>query len=149
MLPGPLQLNQSVVESVTLKAYDGLPSAASLNITTTPSFGRNNADKNQWMVKLKVAFKGAEDKIAPYDGEITIAGVFTITPDRPEDGILKLVATHCPMFLYSTAREIVATLTARGPHGMLTLPTVIFNDIQIASPIASAGESSAEGMTKD
>jgi preprotein translocase subunit SecB len=144
MQPAPLQLNQSVIGEVAIKAFEGSPSATSLTITTQPSFGRNDANPKQWIVKLKVLFKGAEEKPAPYEGHVEVSGVFTITEDLPEDKVLKIVPVNCTMLLYSTVREIIASLTGRGPHGMLTLPSVLFSDLALTNPIVENGIKSAE-----
>lgn len=128
MRASPLQLNQTTIGEVVLQPRASDAFAGAVTVTTTPAFGRSDNDPRQWRVTIRVAFKGADEKPAQYEGHIDVAGVFTVSADVPDDQLLKLVAVTCPSLLYSTAREAIASLTARGLHGVFLLPSVSFAD---------------------
>ncbi|MCW5547513.1 MAG: protein-export chaperone SecB [Opitutaceae bacterium] len=130
MKPSPLQLNQTFIGAIVLQPKP--PEFSSeVNVTTAQSFARGDVVKNQWQVTLKVSFKGAGDKPAQYEGSIEVSGIFTVTAELAEEQHLRLVAVTCPSLLYSTARETIAMLTARGPHGVFLLPSVSFTDLTL------------------
>ena len=133
MRTSPLQLNQTIIGEVVLQPRTSDAFAGAVTVTTVPAFERSDSDPWQWRVKVRVAFKGADEKPAQYEGHIDVAGIFTVSADFPDDQLLKLVAVTCPSLLYSTAREAIAGLTARGPHGVFLLPSVSFAD-QILKP---------------
>jgi preprotein translocase subunit SecB len=129
MKPSPLQLNHTAMGEIRLVPKEAEEFASSVNVTTTPSFGRNDNDPNQWQIKMRILFKGANDKPAPYEGHIEVMGVFTVlATEVPEEQKLRLVAITCPSILYATAREVIASLTARSVNGLFLLPSVSFAD---------------------
>ncbi len=132
MKPSPLQLKQSLIGEITITPSSvEKPDGDSVSVTVNPLFSRANENPNLWMVKQRVIFKAPEGRTIPYEGHIDVSGVFAVLPDLPEDKHLKLVAVTCPSLLYATAREAIAYLTARGPHGVFILPSVSFVDLSI------------------
>ena len=129
MKVSPLQLNHTQFGEIFLQPKVADEFAAAINVTTNPTFGRNDKDPNQWQIKMRIAFKGTDKKPTQYEGHIDVMGVFTVVAtDMKEDQTLKLVAITCPSILYATAREVIASLTARSQHGLFLLPSVSFAD---------------------
>lgn len=77
---------------------------------------------NRWRCELMVE---SIDNQA-YDFKIVMVGFFTVNPDLDADRAVLLAETNCPAVLYSTAREIIATVTRRSPYPGTLLPLVTF-----------------------
>lgn len=79
----------------------------------------------RWLVRLDVEFMPETgEKTAPYLGEIAVVGVFTLAPDFPNEKASDMVHMNAGAILYGTARELLSSITARGIHGPIMLPTV-------------------------
>jgi preprotein translocase subunit SecB len=130
----PLLLVRSEIGEIVLRPNDAETFAEAVTVTAEPVFARNNEDPKQWLVTMRVAFAGAHDRPLQYEGHIDVVGTFRVTSDLPEEQHLKAVAVTCPSILYGTARELIATLTARSKHGAYFLPTVSFTDGGLEMP---------------
>lgn len=79
----------------------------------------------KWLVRLDVQFMPETDSgAAPYTGEIAVAGVFSLPADFPKEKASNMVHMNGGALLYGTARELLTSITARGIHGAIMLPTV-------------------------
>lgn len=138
MQNSPLQLDEVFVGEVTVKPSEGplaTPGSSECLIDAKPSYGRNAENPLKWIVKLSVDFRAAEQKSTPYEGHIDCEGYFTVADTAlPEEKQRKLVAVNAATILYSTAREVVASITARGRKGKFLLPSVSFIDQQVTFP---------------
>lgn len=139
MKTSPLQLDEAFIGEISVKpsevASAMLLGSADLLIDATPSYARNAENPLKWVVKLSVAFRAAEGKSAAYEGHIDCEGYFTVgEANLPEAKQRRLVAVNAATILYSTAREVVATITARSRNGKFLLPSVSFIDQQITFP---------------
>lgn len=78
-----------------------------------------------WLVKLDVQFKsGTNADAAPYIGEISVAGIFSLDPSFPAEKTEEMVYLNGGALLYGMARELLSSLTSRGIHGAILLPTL-------------------------
>lgn len=139
MQTSPLQLDEAFIGEISVKPSEVASAtpldSADLLIDATPSYARSAENPLKWMVKLSVGFRAAEGKSAAYEGHIDCEGYFTVgEANLPEAKQRRLVAVNAATILYSTAREVVATITARGRNGKLLLPSVSFIDQQITFP---------------
>lgn len=139
MKTSPLQLDEAFVGEISVKPSEVAsatpPGSADLLIDATPSYARNAENPLKWLVKLSVGFRAAEGKFAAYEGHIDCEGYFTVEEaNLPEAKQRRLVAVNAATILYSTAREVVATITARSRNGKFLLPSVSFYDQQITFP---------------
>jgi preprotein translocase subunit SecB len=66
------------------------------------------------------------DANIPYEFKITVVGFFHIDKTWPLSRREELVHFNGLAILYSTAREIIATATSRGPWPQIILPSVNF-----------------------
>jgi preprotein translocase subunit SecB len=137
MQTSPLQLDDAFIGEVRVTPgvahADIVPS--NVLIEATPSYARHSENPLKWTVKLAVEFKSAQANSAPYEGRVQCEGYFTVVNgEQSEDRQRKLVAVNAPTILYSMARDIVATVTGRGRHGKLLLPSVSFIDQLITFP---------------
>lgn len=65
-----------------------------------------------------------EENLIPYTLDIIAVGIFRIDKDWPDPE--KLAIVNGGSILYSAARELIITVTSRGPWGAVTLPTFSF-----------------------
>lgn len=128
MKPSSLRLETSFPAKVSIVNHiDGDPDATIVP-ECDPEFLQNKANPRLWQVKLNVTFAGKPGTRALHEGEIEFVGLFTVTDEVPEDKMARFVAVTCPSILYSSAREVVALLTGRGPYKAYLLPAVSFAD---------------------
>lgn len=81
---------------------------------------------NRWTIDLIIGLTVQSGKIhPPYFGSIWMQGLYEVHENYPGDPERLIRVTGASM-LYGAAREMIANLTARGPNGMLTLPSVSF-----------------------
>jgi preprotein translocase subunit SecB len=144
MQPFPLQLKQSVIREVVCKAAPGPEFASAVNLTCNPTFARGDDDPKQWQITLSVHFKASDGESKPlqYTGHIDLMGIFLMAEGPSEEVTLRIIAINGPSLLYATARETLAFLTSRGPHGAYLLPTITFADVTLA--VKEAAKSKTE-----
>lgn len=79
-----------------------------------------------WTVYLEIKLNAVDgEKPPPYTGKIIARGIYEVHSGYPNDPE-RLVRITGASMLYGSAREMVSAITARGPNGMLTLPSVSF-----------------------
>lgn len=128
MKTAPLRLEASFPAKVSLENHiDGHPEVE-ITPDCTPQFLQNKDNPRLWQVRLNIKFGGKPGTRALHEGEIEFVGLFTVIDEVPEEKMAHLVAVTCPSILYSSAREVVALLTGRGPYKAFLLPAVSFAD---------------------
>ncbi len=111
---------------------------------------------NHWALRLQVTVKSTKPE-APcfYDCEFQVLGVVEFNGDMPEEKKEQIVAVNGLGILYSSVREMMTNVTARGPYGGVSLPTVNFIQLvadkkariaeaQVAATVAPAPVASAK-----
>jgi len=98
-------------------------------------FATNRDNPRQWQGILTVHLESKDGTPAQVKGCVEYVGVFTVAESYPAEKMSKLVAITCPSILYSGIRELVALLTGRGPHRLVILPTVSFQDAVVENPV--------------
>ena len=89
---------------------------------------QNNQDETKFQLNLKIGgFEGVNGQQPPYDIELEVVGLFTVSASYPEEKVLKLVQINGASILYSAAREFVLMITGRGQWGSFTIPTTNFS----------------------
>lgn len=80
---------------------------------------------SKYAVQLTLA---TEEKDIPraWNIKLVIFGVFKVDEQCPEERRKQLVFVLGQSMLYGHCREILASLTARGPHNPVYLPTITF-----------------------
>ncbi|MGI8668780.1 MAG: protein-export chaperone SecB [Aridibacter sp.] len=82
---------------------------------------------NNWRCELTIKSSDDEKDGNPfYNFRIVMVGFFKVHPDLPTDYAQALAESNCPAVLYSTSREIIATVTRRSPYPAVLLPLVTF-----------------------
>jgi len=128
MKNSPLQLERYYVTELHYEANDAvqLKNMPELSLESGVGIGRHNEDERRFKVQLKVSFWPVTPDLIPQKGSVTFMGFFAVDPAYPIEKAPMLVETNAPSVLYGAAREIFCNLTARGPWGMVTLPSQSF-----------------------
>lgn len=92
----------------------------------------------EWQVDLRVGVAPTGDSNAPYSFAAHIVGLFSVSDTIDKEKIPSLVEINATSVLYSTLREIVHTITAKGPYFPLLLPTLCFHEQKEAEPKAQS-----------
>lgn len=125
----PLTLINHEFTVIELRAEESSNPIGELELSTDVRVGTNTEDKLLRSCELSVQFGSADkDAPAPYGGKITIAGVFKISDSYAEHRRDQLIEVTATSILYGACREMLANLTARSTHGLLSLPSVSFFD---------------------
>lgn len=77
--------------------------------------------------RIKLRMQSAEEDDSPYMFDMTLVGYFSINVKRVKEGTSLYFYRNAVMLLYSAAREILASVTGRGPYPAFVLPTLVFN----------------------
>lgn len=94
----------------------------------------NAEDLKEWQVTLKVGFSPSKDSNAPYSFSAEIIGLFVVNEAFEKEKITSFVNANATSVLFSTLREIVHTITAKGPYFPLLLPTLCFYEQRASTP---------------
>ena len=92
----------------------------------------------RWRCELTIESSNPE-KDHFYDFRIVMVGFFTVDSKVGKEMAQRLAETNGPAVLYSTSREIVATVTRRSPYPSTLLPTVTFIKEHQAPSIKEGG----------
>ncbi len=123
----PLQIEKHEFLDIEVHAADSDEAHTSLPLEINLNFARHEADPLRWRVELTVGFGGENDgKPSVYSGRLRIAGYFLVHEKYPAQKIQELIEVTGASILYGACREMLANLTARGSHGVVSLPSVSF-----------------------
>src|SRR5690349_14978322 len=124
----PLQLRNQVFTDVRITSQHLTETEMQGGMETAVEF-RTQADPNNkrlWQIIVRVHMRGAGNIKAPCVGTVECVGAFEVLPDWPEEKIEQLVTVNGTSLLYSSIRDMVCSITARGPWGPIMLPTQTF-----------------------
>src|SRR5690625_1535443 len=123
----PLAILTHEFTTIELRAEISEEPVGKLNLTTAVSFGTNPENELERACELTVEFGPVDkDQPASYSGKISVVGSFRISENYPEDRRDQLMKVSASSILYGACREMLANLTARSVHGLLSLPSVSF-----------------------
>jgi len=144
----PLTILNHDFTVIELRADESSDPIGELELSTDVSVGTNAEDELLRLCELTVEFGSADEKEpAPYCGKITISGVFRISDAYAEHRRDQLIEVTATSILYGACREMLANLTARSSHGMLSLPSVSFFD-PAKAPVKKAAKKKATAKKK-
>lgn len=104
--------------------------------------GPNSEDISRWKFNLRVKSDIPADSNYPYDFSLEIVGFFKVLFAEPLGKDEILVRVNATTLLYTTAREVIASATSRGPYPGVLLPAVSFAN-------SSLVESAEDNMRKE
>lgn len=134
MRPSPLQLEGYLVTELSFKAqpdfeYDlenPLTTVMPSDLTVQVALAAHQDDRLRRNCDLTIELADATGNKSPYIFRTVFTGFFRISEHYPTDQVDLMFATNAPALLYSAARELLATVTGRGPYPSITLPSVTF-----------------------
>jgi len=134
-----LQLNDFFIGKVTLvPSAEPFTQPNTVAVLAAPSFSRNNDDHRQWIVRLNVKFESPPKRVAAYEGSIEGIGNFVLTgPPASEEEQNLLIAVNATGIVYSSVRQVIASLTAQSTNGKMILPSMSFTGLRILHPASS------------
>jgi len=129
--PSPLRILRHDFLEISVEASEAEEPNAPLGIKLNRHWGPSSDDPLRWRLTLTVRFGGEdENDMEPYRGRLRAVGVFEIAEAYPEDKRDSLIGITGASILYGACREMLANLTARGPHGMISLPSISFIEVK-------------------
>jgi preprotein translocase subunit SecB len=126
MKPSPLQLERYFFSKIELNAHTDADSKAEHTLQCGVEIGEAVDNPQRFQVTLQLKLLAPEKTRAQYTGEFHAVGFFRVVDSWPKEQTMQLVETNGPAMLYSALREMIYTLTARGPWPAVTLKSVTF-----------------------
>lgn len=108
------------LETIPEKITKTIPIKLGIKDITTPL----NTENKEWRCELII--ESADEGTELYKFKIVMVGFFKVHPNMTSQDAKILAESNCPAVLYSTAREIIATVTRRSPYPATLLPLVTF-----------------------
>jgi preprotein translocase subunit SecB len=150
MIPSPLRLEWYFIKElhVTWQSEFDISQArplsvSDLSVEVLPS--PNDEEPLRWGFELVITLDDKTGKLFPYTFQIAMVGFFEVTKayaERNPSRVEMLATVNGPAVLYSAAREHITTVTSRGPHPEVILPTVTFLPVEEKSETPSQPEES-------
>ncbi len=126
MKPSALQLERYFFAKIELHAHASADPKVEPMVQCRVEVGMAVDNPRRFQVTLHLKLQSAPQQSAGYTGEFQVVGFFHVQEAWPEEQTLQLVETNGPAMLYGALREMVYTLTARGPWPAVTLQSVTF-----------------------
>ena len=135
-----LSLKNYVVTNLSFRAADPQFSSpeeadaflreSTANITTKVELSRGSSASGEvsiWKVSLHVSCVPAPGtKFGPYTVELELVGFFELPKDFDADKAPQFVSANGASALYGVARELIVTITGKGPYPPVLLPLATF-----------------------
>jgi preprotein translocase subunit SecB len=123
----PLQVKHYFIESfqiTAIKAFDRKKAVKNIEdiLKSDTKYLVNKTNPKSWQVQLNILLKPDISDNIPYEFNLSLVGFFEIDDPKQKD----IVYINAPAMLYSAAREIIASITGRGPWGSVILPSINF-----------------------
>ena len=116
----------------------GVMECPSITTNLLVDMGQNTKDPTKFRMMLRVTSDEKKDE-TPYTFDLQLLGYFSVPDVEPFFGMDVWVYRSAIMILYSTAREVIASVTGRGPFPALILPTLTFDLTESARAALKAG----------
>lgn len=126
MKPSALQLERYFFSRIELNAHTDADPRMEPTLQCHVEVGVAVDNPRRFQVTLQLKLLTPEKQAAGYTGEFQVVGFFQVLDGWPPEQILPLVETNGPAMLYGALREMIYTLTARGPWPAVTLKSVTF-----------------------
>lgn len=133
-ITSPLQLDRYFLKGIHFELNEGFDGDWMPVSDLTPpelEIGVVSAEQNpdnpaQWRFEICLELPDSPQTRFPYKLGTTLVGYFTVNEHYPTDQAERLARINGPALLYSSAREIVASVTGRSPYPKLLIPSVTF-----------------------
>ncbi len=133
-ITSPLQLDRYFLKSLHFELKAGFDQGrVSVEDMNPPNLAigvvsaeQNSENPTQWRFEVSLELPDTPESRFPYTVETTLVGFFTVSEHYPVEHAERLARINGPALLYSSAREIVASVTGRSPYPKLLIPAVTF-----------------------
>jgi preprotein translocase subunit SecB len=141
MQPSPLQLLQCSFESVNVIAtldFDNTnrdpsfvfnPKGMQISSETAVQNLETGNGWTDYAIRFMVGFQPNEANDIPYRGQLVLQGVVRMHGGSTLLERKQLAVVNGVSLMYGMARDMVCTLTSRGVHGQMLLPTLNFRSL--------------------
>lgn len=141
MQPSPLQLLQCSFESVNVVAVPDFdnskrdpsfvfnPSGMEMSSETSVQDLEGGNAWSDYAIRFVVGFEPKEPNATPYRGQLVLQGLVRMHGGKTLLERKQLAVVNGVSLLYGAARDMVCTLTSRGVHGQMLLPTLNFRSL--------------------
>lgn len=119
-----------------------------LTINFSGGGGPNVEDPKRWKFHLNIKSDLPVDNNYPYDFSLEIVGFFHVLLDDPLGKDEILIRTNATTLLYTTAREVIAAASSRGPYPGVMLPAVSFINSPLVENVEEAEKREASKKAK-
>lgn len=123
-----LLLERYFFPKISIKAdpqYKPVDAPLQAEIGVGRHFEKVSAADRKWAVTINVKTT-AKDHPIPYKIDVSAFGYFRIAPGYPEAEEERLIRIGGPTLLYSATRELILTISSRGPWGPVFIPSMSF-----------------------
>lgn len=125
--PSPLALEKHQFCEIRVTASKEDDPQGAFSLRTSRKLAPHNEDALRFVLELGVEIGTSDpDDPAPHEARLSIQGFFKVNGSYPEGRVNELVEVTGASMLYGACREMLISLTARGPHGIVSLPSVSF-----------------------
>lgn len=138
MTPSALTLERAFFTRVEISASIDPAAKPTPTFETSVSAGADPANPRRFQVTVAVKLIPENDTAAAYAGTLEAQGFFAVAEAVPTEHVERLAVVHGSTLLFGMVREMLCTVTARGPWPMFVLPTASFADL--VSPPKPAGD---------
>lgn len=141
MQPSPLQLLKCCFESVNVVAVPDFdnnqrdpsfvfnPTGMEMSSETAVQDLGGDKDWCDYAIRLVVGFEPKQPNATPYRGQLALQGVVRMHGAQTLLDRKQLAVVNGVSLMYGVARDMVCTLTSRGVHGQMLLPTLNFRSL--------------------
>lgn len=139
MKPSPLQLEEVFYPALSFEANPGATNARGTIPAEVTAFVHYHEDGRHYAF-LNLSQENEKEEYT-YKFEIDAFAIFSFDLERAKDAyktnLPVAIAVNVARLLYGGARELLATVTARGPNGSATLDSAVIEpeDVQLRSDI--------------
>jgi len=123
----PLTILDHRFLEVSVKTNEAPAEEGQYDLVTRAEISSTEGDPLKWQVVLEVGFGPRDtDSPTPYSGRVVVSGFFSILESFKETNREALIRVSAASILYGASREMVANITGRSIHGILSLPSISF-----------------------
>ena len=136
----PLQIESHEFLEISVRASEQEAPIGDLSLRVNRKWVLADAQMRRWKLILTIFFGGERDgKESTYTGTLKVGGSFIVAEKYPQEKASDLIQITGASILYGACREMLANLTARGPRGMVSLPSVSFVPLPSQAEVPNSG----------
>lgn len=143
MTPSALTVERAFFTRVEISASTDPAAKPTPTFETSVSAGADPANLRRFQVTVTVKLIPESDTPAAYAGTLEAQGFFAVAEAVPTEHVERLAIVHGSTLLFGMIREMLCTVTARGPWPMFVLPTASFADLVPPPDIPSSPASTS------